>query len=477
MTDKVHNFGDLARVFRDGAKPPAGPPRPPPQPSHGPAGADHHRDDGRRAELASQKNNLEYAVAQLKRELAQLRIDKGREEHALVGTLQRLGQAQGKIEELSQLLEISPDALAAVARDRAFIAEEKQRLDSERADLEELQRLLNEEMASAKEAAAKILDDARDRRARAERECDEARERVEKEVSDHRREALRGIKALERQSKTKVEDAREAVYQREMRVAAREKKLEAWTRKITRLERENLRLRAELAEMLTRTGQKRAADKLLDHEDWPKAVDRAIAMAKPKMGAEMKWAVDQLKSELAGFESEFIGMRNAAKELESLCRILSGIEASSGPSSAQIFLGMLTPLMRNNAPLCRRILGPRVVTCGSIPLLPKALETLLGVCCVEVVTATADAECAVWIVGRSGWREDDLDGLLSKRAGRELRVFSHELLLASLVAGGDVYTLCDPDDTYALGADHPALTYLYEKGFEWPRAVVPRGES
>jgi hypothetical protein len=260
-----------------------------------------------------------------------------------------------------------------------------------------------------------------------------------------------------------------------MKVAAKEKKLEAWTKKIERLQRENGRLRGQLAELLARTGQQKTALKLLDHEAWPKAVDRAVAMAKPKMGPEMKLAIDQLKTELAAQESDFLTVRNAAMELEAMCRMLSGIDASSGSSSGQVFLGMLGPFLRNNAPLCRKVLGPRAVTTGSIPLLPKMLDSLLGYCCVEVCSVEED--CPVWIVGRSGWSEDDLDRMLAQRTGKELRVFSHELLIASLACGGDMFAMCSPEDLYALGADHPALTYLYDKGFDWPRAVVPKVES
>lgn len=48
-------------------------------------------------------------------------------------------------------------------------------------------------------------------------------------------------------------------------------------------------------------------------------------------------------------------------------------------------------------------------------------------------------ETGILVVGREDWREDDLNELLEQRAGRILKVYSQEMVLAYLASGRDQF--------------------------------------
>ncbi|MEX1185829.1 MAG: hypothetical protein WEA80_04510 [Gemmatimonadaceae bacterium] len=76
----------------------------------------------------------------------------------------------------------------------------------------------------------------------------------------------------------------------------------------------------------------------------------------------------------------------------------------------------------------------------------------------------------VLVLGREEWQARDLDQLLRKRAGKTLRVYSHEMFLAYLISGHD--PLNTPKIALRMGKGHPGLEHLMKVGFRWPSIVV-----
>ena len=75
------------------------------------------------------------------------------------------------------------------------------------------------------------------------------------------------------------------------------------------------------------------------------------------------------------------------------------------------------------------------------------------------------ADLNVLIVGREGW-EKDLHGTIEQRRGKDLQVYSQEMLLAYIATNID--PLESPEVAEIFGDGHPALEYIREWGFEWP---------
>lgn len=76
-----------------------------------------------------------------------------------------------------------------------------------------------------------------------------------------------------------------------------------------------------------------------------------------------------------------------------------------------------------------------------------------------------------FIVGRFGWSEDQLEELVEKHVGRELRIYSQEMFLSYIFSGRDPF-----DGSRKLlvrfAEGHPALEYLSDFGFDWPSTYV-----
>lgn len=78
----------------------------------------------------------------------------------------------------------------------------------------------------------------------------------------------------------------------------------------------------------------------------------------------------------------------------------------------------------------------------------------------------------VLVIGREDWDRDKLHELIEARRGRELRVYSQEMLLSYLGSGSD--PLDSPEIAEVFCDGHPALEYIIEWGFDWPRGkIVP----
>jgi hypothetical protein len=76
----------------------------------------------------------------------------------------------------------------------------------------------------------------------------------------------------------------------------------------------------------------------------------------------------------------------------------------------------------------------------------------------------------VLVLGREEWQAKQIDGLLRKRAGDTLRVYSQEMFLAYLLSGND--PLDTPKVALQMGKGHPGLEYLMKVGFKWPSIAV-----
>lgn len=76
------------------------------------------------------------------------------------------------------------------------------------------------------------------------------------------------------------------------------------------------------------------------------------------------------------------------------------------------------------------------------------------------------------IIGRTGWAPDRLREFVRAHAGRELRVYSQEMMLALLSTRHDPLDATS-DEILALWGDHPALRFLADDvEFDWPQLLV-----
>src|SRR5579859_6691420 len=132
---------------------------------------------------------------------------------------------------------------------------------------------------------------------------------------------------------------------------------------------------------------------------------------------------------------------------------------------------LLTYLSRNAA-MCRAILGQEVITMGSGPCEEGKFDNFLRECRVEVYSPLVGGR-EVLVIGQENWDPQDLDETIEARAGQRLRVYSQEMVLASLAFARDVFDLLDHEDLIAFADGHPALTYLMQDiGFDWPTTDV-----
>ena len=107
--------------------------------------------------------------------------------------------------------------------------------------------------------------------------------------------------------------------------------------------------------------------------------------------------------------------------------------------------------------LCKMLLGERVIVAGSGPLDEALVRDMLTACGLEVwplVSPVPD----VLILGQEGWDEDELVKAVLKHNGHRLRVYSHEMFLATLITGADVYKYRDLDELELFADGHPAWT-------------------
>jgi hypothetical protein len=113
-------------------------------------------------------------------------------------------------------------------------------------------------------------------------------------------------------------------------------------------------------------------------------------------------------------------------------------------------------------------LPERVVLAGNGPLSEGDLRATLAAYGRNAVHP-ADPIADVMIVGRDGWLVDDLEDQIRVRGDDGIRVYSQEMLLAALATNDDPLKSASRKTLMQFADGHPALRYLIESGFEWPK--------
>ncbi|WP_162625633.1 hypothetical protein [Mycolicibacterium llatzerense] len=120
----------------------------------------------------------------------------------------------------------------------------------------------------------------------------------------------------------------------------------------------------------------------------------------------------------------------------------------------------LLDLLALNKTICRGILGSVVGTQGSGPFDESGFDDFLLTCGVQVRLVSGEIQPPVVIFGREFWDEEDVDTLRAQHPERHLRVYSQEMVVASMAIGGDILDhLGDEIDDFVRG--HPALERFY----------------
>lgn len=114
-----------------------------------------------------------------------------------------------------------------------------------------------------------------------------------------------------------------------------------------------------------------------------------------------------------------------------------------------------------------------VSTVGSEPYMIGDFDDLMRAGGLEVFNIFDETD--VLVIGREAWDEEELNTLLDRRDGKQLRVYSQEMFLGYWVSGRDPFE--DEEVARAFGEGHPALEYLSSVGFDWPSTYVSLGDS
>lgn len=132
------------------------------------------------------------------------------------------------------------------------------------------------------------------------------------------------------------------------------------------------------------------------------------------------------------------------------------------------------PLLSSNGVLCRGILGFEVATEGSGPYDEGDFDEFLIDCGIEVrAVELSERMPDTIILGRDDWDPDAIDEVRGASSSESLRVFSQEMVVASLAAGVDLFKrLGGRIDDFIDG--HPGLEYFYLGGDEPAQAPVVR---
>lgn len=126
------------------------------------------------------------------------------------------------------------------------------------------------------------------------------------------------------------------------------------------------------------------------------------------------------------------------------------------------------PYLVHNKTVVRGILGPVVATQGSGPYTEAAFDQFLANCGIEFRAISGDEPPDVVVLGTQDWSEQDLDELRANCFG-DIRVYSQEMVVASMAIGADIFDFDDDGGTifdFIMG--HPALEYFHKDG-----VVVP----
>jgi len=114
-------------------------------------------------------------------------------------------------------------------------------------------------------------------------------------------------------------------------------------------------------------------------------------------------------------------------------------------------------------------IDPFISTHGSGPVGEEAFDGLLRDAGLEPYSISENT--ALLVLGREKWDQAELDQFLVDREGRELRVYSQEMLACYLATGEDPL-LADEESLEQLASGHAGLEYLAGWGFPWPSTIV-----
>lgn len=126
----------------------------------------------------------------------------------------------------------------------------------------------------------------------------------------------------------------------------------------------------------------------------------------------------------------------------------------------------LLTVLPHNYTVCRGILGPLVATQGDGPCDEREFDDFLDHCGIGVQFVTnQDSPPSVVVFGRVGWEERDVD-LLRERTegGAVVRVYSQEMVFASLALGCDIYEVSEGEASELIDSfidGHPALERFF----------------
>jgi len=126
------------------------------------------------------------------------------------------------------------------------------------------------------------------------------------------------------------------------------------------------------------------------------------------------------------------------------------------------------PFLSHNKTICRGILGPVVATQGSGPYTEEAFDLFLTNCGIRLLNVSGDYPPEVVVLGREDWNEDDIEELWRNSSG-QIRVYSQEMVVASMAIGTDIFDFDQEGETICdFVAGHPALEYFHASGLVVP---------
>ncbi|KRE25628.1 hypothetical protein ASG82_19010 [Mycobacterium sp. Soil538] len=126
---------------------------------------------------------------------------------------------------------------------------------------------------------------------------------------------------------------------------------------------------------------------------------------------------------------------------------------------------LLTELARNRT-VCRGVLGERVATQGGGPCDEAAFDDFLLACGIAVHAIPDEGAelLPVVIFGREEWDGNDVDSLWERVSDDGLRVYSQEMVFASLAIGADLWEVAHGEVTPLIEefiTGHPALERFF----------------
>ena len=126
--------------------------------------------------------------------------------------------------------------------------------------------------------------------------------------------------------------------------------------------------------------------------------------------------------------------------------------------------GLIYPFLARNRTICRGILGPVVATQGSGPYTESDFDEFLIACGIEVRTVAGAPPPNVVVLGHYDWSVEEIDELAINCSG-DIRVYSQEMVLASMTIGADIFDFDEEGETiFEFIAGHPALECFHQDG-------------